>query len=82
MARDVLVETWIEIRPEDDLRLLCALLSKYYPLETADGFQLAAALRWCEGETSGAAFVCLDDRLRRAAEDEGFSVLPGPPIRA
>ena len=73
---DVLAETWIEIRPTDDLRLLATLVSKYHPLRTADCFQFAAALRWCEGETRDAGFVCLDDRLRNAAKNEGFVVLP------
>ncbi len=80
MARDILdilAEAWIEIRPEDDLRLLSTLLSKYHPLKAADCFQLAAALRWCEGYTNGAGFVCLDDRLHAAAVAEGFDVLPG-----
>lgn len=76
---DVLTETWIEIRPTNDLRLLSTLLSKYHPLRTADCFQFAAALRLCEGNTSGAEFVCLDNRLRRTAQDEGFVVLPGSP---
>jgi uncharacterized protein len=76
---DILAETWVEIRPEDDIRLLSTLLSKYYPLRTADCFQLAAALRWCEGGTAGMGFVCLDNRLRGAAQDEGFDVLPEAP---
>lgn len=73
---DVLADTWIEIRPTDDLRLLSTLLSKYHPLRTADCFQFAAALRWCEGDTRDAGFVCLDNRLRLAARGEGFAVLP------
>ena len=76
---DVLTETWIEIRPTDDLRLLSTLLSKYHPSRTADCFQLAAALRWCEGDTGGAGFVRLDNRLRNAATYEGFDVRPRSP---
>lgn len=71
-----LADSWFEIRPEDDLRLLAALLSENHPLKAADALQLAAALRWCEGSTTGVSFVCLDEQLRRAARDEGFSVLP------
>jgi predicted nucleic acid-binding protein len=74
---DRLADGWVEIEPADDLRLLASLVSKDHPLKTADALQLAAALRWCEGDTANAAFVCLDDRLRRAARDEGFQVLPG-----
>lgn len=42
----------------------------------ADALQLAAALDWCDGNTCGESFVCLDDRLRGAAALEGFRVLP------
>ena len=73
---DGLAADWTEIDPEDDMRLLASLLSKDHPLKTADALQLAAALRWCEGDTVGSGFVCLDGRLRRAAIDEGFDVLP------
>ena len=73
---DDLAFEWTEMDPEDDMRLLASFLSKDHPLKTADALQLAAALRWCEGDTSGTDFVCLDDRLRRAAGDEGFDVLP------
>ncbi len=75
-ALDGLAAHWAEIEPEDDTRLLAALLSKDYALKTADALQLAAAFRWCEGDTSGKGFVCLDERLRRAARAEGFIVLP------
>lgn len=69
---DLLTSSWRQIRPTDDLRLLAVLLSRSHPLKTA-------ALRWREGDTSDTGFVCLDERLRRAAEDEGFCVLPTPP---
>ena len=75
-ALDGLATDWVEIEPIDDMRLLASLPSKDHPLKTADALQLAAALRWCEGDTSGADFVCLDERLRRAASDEGFDVMP------
>ena len=73
---DGLAAEWTEIDPEDDLRLLASLLSKDHPLKAADALQLTAALRWCEGDTDSASFMCLDDRLRRAARDEGFVILP------
>lgn len=73
---DLLADTWRETRPYDDLRLLASLLSRDHPLKAADALQLAAALRWCEGNTRGAGFVCLDNQLRRAASEEGFDVLP------
>jgi len=67
---------WTEIEPADDLRLLASLLSNEYPLRAADALRLAAALRWCEGDTTNARFVCLDNRLRQAAQGESFQVLP------
>jgi predicted nucleic acid-binding protein len=78
VALDNLAQDWFEIEPENDMRLLAMLVSKSHPLKAADALQLAAALRWCEGETTGAGFVCLDRRLCRAASDEGFDVLPVP----
>lgn len=77
---DLLSETWIEIEPSSDLRLLAPLLARNHPLKAADALQFAAALRWCEGNTEGSSFVCLDNQLRRAASDEGFRVLPGEPV--
>lgn len=73
---DRLAAGWTEVEPADDMRLLAFLISKDHPLKAADALQLAAALRWCEGETHGAEFVCLDDRLRAAAQVEGFTLLP------
>ena len=74
---DRLAEGWLDTEPTDDLRLLASLVSKGHPLKAADALQLAAALRWCEGSTEGSGFVCLDNRLRQAARNEGFTVLPG-----
>ncbi|CAN5643919.1 hypothetical protein BH20ACT10_BH20ACT10_03300 [soil metagenome] len=73
---DRLASDWTEIEPTNDMRLLASLLSKDHPLKTADTFQLAAALRWCEGDAEGRSFVCLDRILRRAATAEGFDILP------
>ena len=75
-ALDLLAGIWSEMRPTGNLRLLAALLSKEHPLKAADALQLAAALVWCEGETEGREFVCLDGQLRRAAQREGLCVLP------
>ncbi|HZY66848.1 MAG TPA: type II toxin-antitoxin system VapC family toxin [Rubrobacteraceae bacterium] len=75
-ALDGLSADWMEVEPANELRLLAMLVSKSHPLKAADCLQLAAALRWCKGDTEGAVFMYLDDRLRRAAEDEGFDVLP------
>lgn len=75
VALDRLAEDWTEIPPTDSLGLLAMLVSRDHLLKAADCLQLAAALRWCEGNTEGMGFVCLDNRLRRAAffEDESHS---------
>ena len=75
-ALDRLANNWVERRPTDDTRFLAMLVSKYHPLKAADALQIAAALRWCEVNTGGTGFVCLDDRLRKAAQDEEFDVFP------
>ena len=41
-----------------------------------DSLQLAAALVWADHRPTGLGFACLDRRLRRAAAQEGFEVLP------
>lgn len=71
-----LSDGWSEIQPGDELRSLAERVSRKYPLKAADALQLAAATVWCERDTEGSEFVCLDNRLRRAVEDEGFDVLP------
>ncbi len=75
-ALDGLSVDWLEVEPAEGLRLLAMLVSKTHSLKAADCLQLAAALRWCEGNTDEAEFVCLDNRLHQSAEDEGFDVLP------
>ncbi|MBA2616719.1 MAG: type II toxin-antitoxin system VapC family toxin [Rubrobacter sp.] len=73
---DQLADDWYEVEPSEVLRLLAMIVSRDHHLKAADCLQLAAALRWCEGVTESAGFVSLDNRLRRAAQDEGFVVLP------
>lgn len=78
-ARDVLhkfASTWFEIQPTNSLRAAAERSLGVHPLRAADAFQLAAALQWCRGETSGMSLVCFDGRLRSAAHREGFTVLP------
>lgn len=66
------------IAPTDDLRRRAARLLAFHPLRAADALQLAAALVWCEEQPHGEGFVSLDDRLREAAQREGFTIHPGP----
>ena len=57
-----------------DVTPSCFLL--LHPLRAADAMQLAAAIVWANGQATGHEFVCLDHRLREAAQREGFTVLP------
>ena len=68
--------SWTEVKPTNDIRSLIEILSRDHPRKTADVFQLAAALRWCEGDPHNKGFVSLDNQLRRSAESEGFDLLP------
>lgn len=72
----ILSETWVEIEPSKDIRDLAGRLLFLHPLRAADSLQLAAALIWAGRAPKGHQFVCLDSRLRDAARNEGFSLLP------
>jgi predicted nucleic acid-binding protein len=67
---------WTEIEPSDEIRDITRRLFQNYPLRAADSLQLAAAIVWAEKTPRGHEFVCLDARLRDAAQKEGFTVLP------
>ncbi len=47
-----------------------------HPMRAADALQLAAALVWSGEAPADEAFICLDERLRESARQEGFRVLP------
>lgn len=79
-ALGTLAEGWSEMQPTTRLRLLAERLLAKHPLRAADALQLAAALRW-RGEQEEGRLVCLDTRLREAAREEGFSVMPDLPER-
>ena len=80
-SRRTLEELWwqcMEVEPAEGLRERAIRLLGLHALSAADALQLAAALEWCDERTTGAGFVCLDERLRAAALREGFDVLPWP----
>ena len=80
-ARQVLAklaESWTEIVPSMKVRENAGRALLLHPLRAADSLQLAAALVWAGGHAAGHQFVCLDQRLREAAHQEGFLVLPEP----
>jgi uncharacterized protein len=74
---DALSTAWTEVSPSVPLRERAERLLGVHTLRAADAFQLAAALVWSRGQTTGHAFVSYDDPLREAAGREGFDVLPG-----
>lgn len=71
-----LAEAWNEVLPSYALRAEAERFLGQHPLKAADALQLAAAFAWCGGNPEGNGFVCLDRQLHRAAEAEGFSLLP------
>jgi hypothetical protein len=71
-----LSRTWTEVLPAEAVRQDAERLLAAHELRAANALQLAAALQWCGGESAGAGFVCLDERLRLAAGRCGFTVVP------
>ncbi len=72
----ILSDTWTEIEPSGDVRLTAGRLLLLHPLRAADSLQLAAALIWAGKTPMNHNFMCFDIRLREAARNEGFSLLP------
>jgi predicted nucleic acid-binding protein len=66
---------WREILPDDQVRDLATQLLDMHSLRAADSLQLAASLIWCAQRPSKRSFICGDQRLAKAAESAGFSVL-------
>ncbi len=65
---------WVEIAPLEEVRLLAEEVLTQHVLSTADGFQLAAALIWCQEHPRHRPFICADIQLSKAAEKAGFDV--------
>ena len=70
-----LAESWHEIVPSDSIRRTAERLLRTHPLRAADSLQLAAALIAADHDPMSLEFVCLDVRLARAAQREGFAVV-------
>jgi len=71
---DELTAAWMEVEPHRDVRDVARRLLRVHPLRAADALQLAAAYVAAERRPSTLEIVTLDDRVRRAAEREGFVV--------
>ena len=63
-----LMTAWTEIEPSVVVREQAGRVLLLHPLRAADAMQLAAAIVWANGQASGHEFVCLDHRLREAAQ--------------
>ena len=72
----LLAGSWSEVRPSELLRSTAERLLAAHLLRAADAFQLAAALQWCQRHTTDRKLVTFDLRLREAAREEGFTILP------
>ncbi len=68
-------EKCLEVVPSDAVRKRAIRILRAHSLRAADALQLAAALVACHEEPGSLSFVSSDQRLRAAAEKEGFTVL-------
>jgi predicted nucleic acid-binding protein len=76
-AAHALAESWHEVVPSDAIRRTAERLLRVHPLRAADSLQLAAALIASDHDPVSLECVCLDVRLARAAQREGFVVVVG-----
>jgi hypothetical protein len=72
---DAFCETCLEILPSEEVRKRAMRLLRIHPLRAADALQLGAALVAAREDPSSLVLVTSDDRLKLAAEREGFLVL-------
>jgi predicted nucleic acid-binding protein len=73
---EALAETWLEVVPAEDVRRRAIRLLRVHTLRSADAIQLAAALVAAREDPRSLPFLTSDERLRLAAEREGFATLP------
>lgn len=69
---DQLSAHWTEVNPTTEVRARAIRLLRVHPLRAADAFQLAAALIFCREQPQHLPFLTADQRLRTAADLEGF----------
>jgi len=65
---------WTEVAPTNQVRARATRLLRIHPLRAADAFQLAAALIFCREQPQHLPFLTADQRLRAAANLEGFPI--------
>jgi predicted nucleic acid-binding protein len=66
--------SWREVQSSNRVRDHAAAAVDRYDVRAADALQIAAALIWCGERPRNRVFLARDERLKRAARDEGFSV--------
>ena len=72
---DAFCETCVEILPSEEVRKRAMRLLRIHSLRAADALQLGAALVAAHEDPSSLVLVTSDDRLKLAAQREGFPVL-------
>lgn len=74
---DRIARLWREVEPAPEIRDAARRLIRVHDgLRAAHAIQLGAALAVAEQRPSSIGFVCLDDRLKAAADREGLRVRP------
>lgn len=71
-----LAAAWHEIDPSDAIRETAIRFLRVHPLRAVDAQQLAAAFLAAERRPASLEIVTLDERMRIAAQREGFAVRP------
>ena len=69
---DAASRRWFVVQPTDALREMARRLLRVHDLRSADALQLAAAVAAAEQRPPSLEVACLDGRLARAFEREGF----------
>jgi predicted nucleic acid-binding protein len=72
----VAMRGWRPVAPSEVVRADAMRFARSHALRAGDALQLAAAVSWAQRTPGGFDVVCLDRKLREAAEIEGFTVLP------
>lgn len=70
-----LAAAWHEVDANDALRETAVRFLRVHPLRASDAVQLAAAFLAAERRPATLDIVALDDRLRSAAQKEGFAIV-------
>jgi hypothetical protein len=70
------ITMWTELAPSPDVKEQAIRLTRVHPLRAADALQLAAAIVAANFQPRSLEFVTLDMRQARAAEAEGFPLVP------